>query len=45
MAKLKRVIHARLPAFLGLRACNRRPAQSDGNDQNDSLFHRHISPQ
>ncbi len=40
LAKLKCVIHARLPSVLGLRKRDRGPVQGDDNDEHDSLLHR-----
>jgi len=40
LAKLKCVIHARLPSVLSLRKRDRGPVQGDNNDEHDSLLHR-----
>jgi hypothetical protein len=40
LAKLKCVIHARLPPFLSLCRYARRQAQSEKNDKHNSLLHR-----
>ena len=40
LAKLKCVIHARLPSLLSLRQRDRSPVQGDKNDEHDSLLHR-----
>jgi hypothetical protein len=40
VAKLKCVIHARLPSVLSLRKRDRGPVQGDNNDEHDSLLHR-----
>ena len=40
LAKLKCVIHTRLPPVLSLRKRDRSPVQGDNNDEHDSLLHR-----
>jgi hypothetical protein len=44
LAKLKCVIHARLPSLRGLSACDHRSVQNDSNHKHDSPLHRHILP-
>jgi len=44
LAKLKRVIHARLPSLWSLRACDHRSAQNSGNQKHDCPLHRQILP-
>jgi len=39
LAKLKCVIHARLPSVLSLRKRDRGPIQGDNNHEHDSLLH------
>ncbi len=40
LAKLKCVVHARLPSVLSLRKRDRGPVQGDNNDEHDLLLHR-----
>ena len=40
LAKLKCVIHARLPPVLSLRKRDRSPVQGDNDDEHNSLLHR-----
>jgi hypothetical protein len=42
LAKLKRVIHARLPSLWSLRACHHRSLQNNSDDKHDFPLHRHI---